>query len=304
MKQFDAEILENRQVALSWHELILGWDEDAGRPAPGQFFTLRVSERFDPLLRRPLAFAGLSAGGARVSALYQLRGTATRTLSGLGSGAKVDVIGPLGRAFPPPEAGETAVIAGGGIGLGPVLFLADRLARPNRPDADGDGPDEDGDGPGWERAPASPARDARGAILQNPEILPSPPKGSTILLVGFRDAASIPDIDLPPGTVLCTDDGSAGFRGSPLDWLSRNAPTGAVRVFACGPSAMLAAIAAFAKARGWASSLSAEQWMACGVGACMGCALPRPGGAGYLRACADGPVFEGDEIDWAREASR
>ena len=56
---------------------------------------------------------------------------------------------------------------------------------------------------------------------------------------------------------------------------------------------MLAALADLAAARGWAASLSAEQWMACGVGACMGCALPRADGKGYLRACADGPVFEG-----------
>ena len=61
---------------------------------------------------------------------------------------------------------------------------------------------------------------------------------------------------------------------------------------------MLAALAALADKRGWAASLSAEQWMACGVGACMGCALPRADGLGYLRACADGPVFEAAAIDW------
>jgi dihydroorotate dehydrogenase electron transfer subunit len=68
---------------------------------------------------------------------------------------------------------------------------------------------------------------------------------------------------------------------------------------------MLAAIARLAAGRGWKASLSAEQWMACGVGACMGCVLPRPAaadgsGQGFLRACADGPVFELGDIDWEK----
>jgi dihydroorotate dehydrogenase electron transfer subunit len=61
---------------------------------------------------------------------------------------------------------------------------------------------------------------------------------------------------------------------------------------------MLASLASLAKDKAWPASLSAEQWMACGVGACMGCTLPRADGRGYLRACADGPVFEAGAIDW------
>jgi len=247
---------------------VVEWDAEP--PEPGQFLTLRVSPRLDPLLRRPFAFSGYSpadpAAGtpATASAVYQVRGSATALLAEIAPGSLLDAIGPLGKPFPPPAPGETALLAGGGIGLGPVLFLARRLA----------------------------------ALAAADKALPRPR-----LLLGFRNAASLPELDLPEGTLLCTDDGSAGFRGTPTANLSADAALAELgpraRLYACGPAAMLAGLAALAEERGWRASLSAEQWMACGVGACMGCALPRADGDGYLRACADGPVFGRDEIDWS-----
>jgi dihydroorotate dehydrogenase electron transfer subunit len=295
VKQFDAEILENRRIAESWRVLLLSWDEGAGEPEPGQFLTLRASSFSDPLLRRPFAFSGYESApshngppakaaaaprGAVASVVYQIRGGATRLLSELAPGSRIDAIGPLGRGFGLPGADETPIIAGGGIGLGPLLFLATAMA---------------------ERA----AAEARPAAL---------------VALGFRSASLLPSIALPEGTVVCTDDGSAGFRGTPVDWISRNAPPGRARLYGCGPLPMLAALADLAAKKGWPARLSAEQWMACGVGACMGCALPRakgyqgaeglprakgyrgaeglPRDEGYLRACADGPVFDSTAIDW------
>jgi dihydroorotate dehydrogenase electron transfer subunit len=268
VKQFDAEILENRIVAESWRELLLSWDEEAGEPQPGQFLSLRVSSFSDPLLRRPFAFSSFarSTGDAaarrhRAGIVYQVRGGATRLLSELAPGSRVDLIAPLGKGFPLPGPAEQPILAGGGIGLGPLLYLADFLSK-----AEGPG----GDAP--------------------------------ILVLGFRSASLLPSIALPPGTIICTDDGSSGFRGTPVDWISQHAAkelSGApIRLYGCGPLPMLAALADLAAERSWPASLSAEQWMACGVGACMGCALPRASGGGYLRACTDGPVFDASDIDW------
>jgi dihydroorotate dehydrogenase electron transfer subunit len=263
--QFEAAILENRRVAETWRELVLAWDSAEPRPEPGQVFTFRATSSSDPLLRRPLAFSAFSAPGTapgRASAIYQARGAATRLLADLSPGARIDVLAPLGRPFPFPAAGGRAVIAGGGIGLGPLLFLDERLRAA-----------------GFEPT----------------------------LILGFRSASSIPSARLPESAVACTDDGSAGFRGTPVDWISRNVPLeggpvgGSLSLYACGPGPMLAALAALAATRGWPAWFSAEQWMACGVGACMGCALPRADGAGYLRACADGPVFEASAIAWGAE---
>ena len=255
MKQFEAEVLENRVIAEPWRELRLSWDASAGLPRPGQFFTLRVSSFSDPLLRRPFAFSAFDGARSRVAAIYQIRGGATRLLSEMASGSAIDVLGPLGRPFPEPREGERPVLAGGGIGLGPLLYLAQSLFAAGR---------------------------------------------APLLVLGVRSASRMPSIALPEGSVVCTDDGSSGFEGTPVDWIAHNLPPGRARLYGCGPLPMLAALAALAAERGWAASLSAEQWMACGVGACMGCALPRADGSGYVRACADGPVFEAAEIDWRR----
>ena len=262
MTQFEAEILENRAVADSWRKLVLSWDKAVREPLPGQFLTLRVSPFSDPLLRRPFAFSGFQrasdAASARASVVYQIRGGATRLLSQLAPGSRIDTLAPLGSCFPKPVPGETPVLAGGGIGLGPLLFLADTLSAEGRP---------------------------------------------PLFVFGVRNSGFLPAIALPAGRILCTDDGSSGFHGTPVDYLARNAPTppkaGRLHLYGCGPGPMLAALAALAAERGWAASLSAEQWMACGVGACMGCALPRADGKGYLRACTDGPVFEAADIDWS-----
>lgn len=269
MRQFEAEILANSRVAESWRELTFSWDAGAAAPEPGQFFTFKASPAYDPLLRRPLAFSGFAApgggaeplgGDARASAIYQLRGQATRILADMAPGSRIDILGPLGRPFPAPLEGEMPLITGGGIGLGPILFLDATLrARGYRP----------------------------------------------ILVLGFRSSSLLPTIKLPEGAVLCTDDGSAGFKGTTADWISHNASEssggGRIRLYACGPLPMLATLADLAAARGWPGWFSAEQWMACGVGACMGCALPRADGKGYLRACADGPVFGARDIAWGAD---
>jgi dihydroorotate dehydrogenase electron transfer subunit len=262
VKQFAATIIQNRPVADSWRELSLSWEAEA--PEPGQFLTLKVSPYSDPLLRRPFAFsaftksastdASTAAGaGAKVSIIYQIRGKATTLLSEFAPLSRIDVIGPLGHGFSTPSVGESPILAGGGIGLGPLLFLDQWLRE-------------------------------RGS--------------SPILVLGVRSASLLPTIALPEGAIICTDDGSSGFKGTPVDWISHNAFNPEPHIYGCGPTPMLAALASLAAEKGWKSSLSAEQWMACGVGACMGCALPRPNSKGYLRACADGPVFDAADIDW------
>jgi dihydroorotate dehydrogenase electron transfer subunit len=237
-------------------ELSFRWEESAGIPSPGQFFTLKASPFSDPLLRRPLAFS--DASGDRASAIYQVRGPATRLLSALSVNSPLDIIAPLGRGFPLEDEPSAKLLVAGGIGLGPILFLARRL-----------------------RISGSP--------------------GKMEFVAGFRDASSLPDIGFPAGSVICTDDGSLGFGGTTVDYLrKRNLPEGS-SVFACGPHPMLAALAGLATERKWNAFFSVEQWMACGVGACMGCVVRRADG-GYSRACSEGPVFRAEEIDW--EAGR
>jgi dihydroorotate dehydrogenase electron transfer subunit len=271
MLQFDAEILENRRLSADFFRMDLAWDPGAGRPLPGQFMTVRAGEGSAPLLRRPFAFSGFSdlRGSPRASFIYQLRGPATRLLSGLRAGDSLDVLGPLGHGFPAAAdfaaEGSRPLLAAGGVGLGPLLFLA-------------------------------------AALEGTPSLFATTPLLAPALVLGFRDAESVPELDFPRGTEICTDDGSAGFHGTPTDWISYCGPLEKPRenrrICACGPGPMLASLARLVAERLWRGSFSAEAWMACGVGACHGCAIERADGQGFYRVCSDGPVFDSQEIKW------
>jgi dihydroorotate dehydrogenase electron transfer subunit len=100
---------------------------------------------------------------------------------------------------------------------------------------------------------------------------------------------------------VATDDGSAGFHGTVTDFL-RGTDAREARVYACGPKAMLKSVAAWSLQTGMACQVSLEERMACGVGACLGCAVSvrahGPDGFIYRKVCADGPVFGSEEVDW------
>ena len=99
-------------------------------------------------------------------------------------------------------------------------------------------------------------------------------------------------------TRLAYEDGSAGHRGYVTDLLLQlleGDDASSAAVYACGPPAMLEAVRKICLDRGIPVELALESPMACGYGACFGCAVPKAGG-GYLRLCVDGPVVRGDEI--------
>ncbi|HPG85067.1 MAG TPA: dihydroorotate dehydrogenase electron transfer subunit, partial [Spirochaetales bacterium] len=185
------------------------------------------------------------------------RGRGTEYLAALRPGDGLDVLGPLGRGFAKPPRGARPMLVAGGIGVGPMLYLAATLAT-----------------------------DAAAGLCEAP-----------ILVVGARTAALVPAAMLPAGTAVCTDDGSAGFSGTVTDWLASFDPGLPPAFYACGPTPMMAAVAAVAASRRAPYEASVEQWMACGVGACAGCAVRLRSGE-YAKACSDGPVLDGSTVDW------
>lgn len=127
MYQFNAAIRKNRPVARGFYEMSFSWDPSAPAPLPGQFFTLRVSDTTAPLLRRPFAFSGFDPDEQTASFIYQKRGTATEILAGKAIDETIDTIGPFGNSFDLNWNGPAIVLAGG-IGLGPMIFLASALS--------------------------------------------------------------------------------------------------------------------------------------------------------------------------------
>lgn len=245
-------IVTKREAAPGIFDVELLCPALANEAVPGQFVHIRVPEH---LLRRPISICAVDRARGTLRIVFEVRGEGTRALAAFEPGEQLDVLGPLGNGFALVQ-GARAILVGGGIGVPPMLALAQHY----------------------------------GAC-------------STAIL-GFRSAAAVilaedfaaADAD----TRVCTDDGTRGERGFVTALLERRLAQGAADiVYACGPAAMLRGVAALAQAAGVRCQLSLEERMACGVGACLGCACKIKGEAGEIlhkHVCKDGPVFEAGEV--------
>jgi NAD(P)H-flavin reductase len=133
------------------------------------------------------------------------------------------------------------------------------------------------------------------AILQ--DALEADAEREVTVLLGFRDAARAEGAALLHGAQVATDDGSVGHHGLLTELLSKELYRDSrAQVYACGPAPMLEAVRAMCTTRDVPAQLALEAGMACGFGACFGCAVPKRGG-GYLRVCVDGPVIDASELE-------
>ena len=196
-----------------------------------------------------------------VCILYRVVGRGTAILSETGNGEILSVIGPLGRGFELPERDKKALLVAGGIGVAPIFFLAQAMKD----------------------------RDV--------EFMTGFTSSSEIIEAG---EVSDPSIRMS----VATDDGTAGYAGTVADllkgYLDRN-PDGSFYLYACGPLQMLKSVVSIAIDRDIPCQVSMESAMACGLGACQGCAVKafsREGGIRYFHVCKDGPVFPAHLLDW------
>jgi dihydroorotate dehydrogenase electron transfer subunit len=137
------------------------------------------------------------------------------------------------------------------------------------------------------------------AILQ--DALEAEAEREVTVLLGFRDGARAQGAALLRGAQVATDDGSVGHHGLLTELLSKELYRDSrAQVYACGPAPMLEAVRAMCATRGVPAQLALEAGMACGFGACYGCAVPKRGG-GYLRVCVDGPVIDAAELEHVAE---
>jgi dihydroorotate dehydrogenase electron transfer subunit len=253
-------------------------------PRPGQFYMLAATERWgggaDERPYLPRAFSHARAREGRLSFLLEVVGPGTERLAGLHPGEGLDLVGPLGVGWRPPEPGTRPLLVGGGIGAAPLLCLQDELA----------GEEVDPDDETDVSRDIADKRNARAEarVADTPS-----------LLLGFRSAAHAEAASLFAGEPeLATDDGSVGHSGLVTDLLREELDRDpAATVFACGPPPMLEAVRALCADRGVPAQLALESGMACGYGACFGCVVPTK--AGYVRLCVDGPVLDADVLESA-----
>jgi len=265
---------------------------------PGQFVTVACPRALSVtpadestngpfLLRRAFSIAGLRRRneGVEIDLLYHAVGAATRWMAGLKPRDPVSVMGPLGNGFPPPRSGKAIWIVGGGIGLPPLLWLAESLTG------------------------------AGHSVL-----LFAGARGARFLPCALRTDSSVSEDGITPTTclgdfpadklhaILSTDDGSLGYRGTILQavqrcFAARGTPGHAVVIYACGPEPMLRALGRWATEGGVECYLCTERTMACGMGTCQSCVIPvrsdtDPDGWRYRLCCTDGPVFAAKDILW------
>jgi dihydroorotate dehydrogenase electron transfer subunit len=274
-------------------ERVLDWIECGRLDVAGQ-------ELKGPLayLRRPFSLAGRrdTRDGVELEFIHRVVGTGTAWLGDLKIGDSVDVLGPLGNRFPMPGDGELAVLVGGGVGIPPMLYLAESLASRNALAFCG-----------------AVSRDLLPLTI-NPDVpAPGPDSFEPLMNIAEFSRHGIP-------AVISTDDGTFGFRGYVTQALERSldsvlSPRLRVPasprplIYTCGPEPMMKRVAQIASDRGLECQVAVERAMACGMGTCQSCCIrvrkpdpakpPLPGSDWCWRlACTDGPISRGADLLW------
>ncbi|GIK35317.1 MAG: hypothetical protein AMXMBFR45_04220 [Gammaproteobacteria bacterium] len=250
----------------------------AARAQPGSFVHLQCAA--DIPMRRPLSIRRCDPAAGWIEVLFKIVGPGLRALSAAKAGDRISTLGPIGQGFVPDPGRPMALLLGGGVGMPPLEFLAMRLA-------------------------ADTATTWRPVAFFGSEV-PFPFKAGrgALPLHGLDHRLDACQPDLEALGVPSRLASLAGFDGCypgyvtalAGDWLAalHDDDHDRVALYACGPHPMLRAVAGLARDFDLPAQLCLEEFMACGVGGCAGCAVPVQTDAGpaMKRVCVDGPVFE------------
>jgi len=264
-KIIKAKILSNRNIAPDHYVMDIESPWLARNSKAGQFVNVKVQEGVtDPLLRIPLGVHRKHKTG--IAVLYKTVGPGTELLARRRKGEVIDVLGPLGKGFDVSaviaKKGHAAVIVAGGQGVAPLFALAE-------------------------------------------EILSK--KKKVDFFFGARVGEHVvceKDLKrLGAKVYVATEDGTCGKKGCVTDLLKEHLKRNThdaqrTTIFACGPKPMLAVVAKEAARYGMPAQVTYDEYMACGIGACRGCAVETT--EGIKMACEDGPVFDARVIKWEK----
>jgi dihydroorotate dehydrogenase electron transfer subunit len=264
---------------------------------PGMLPRMNGTELAGPMavLRRPFSLAGRrdadgANGAVELDVIHRVVGVGTDWLSKLKTGDSVFVLGPLGNKFQLPPDEGIALMVGGGVGIPPMMYLAEKLAG--------------------KKAIAFAGALTRDLLALTITDDAQPPSANEIH--PLYNIAEFSRHGIP--AIITTDDGSYGYRGfitqaleAYLDkyFQGKSSPV----IYTCGPEPMMKRVAEIAGVRGLKCQIAVERAMACGMGTCQSCCIevkkadpnqvPLPGKEwAYRLACTDGPVFEASTLLW------
>ena len=271
---------------LSMTELAIEWIEDSnGRFARRHPVDVDLDHP-NAMLRRPFSLAGrtdLQGGAVELEIIHRVVGLGTDWMAHLSPGDDVNILGPLGNRFTLPRENETALLVGGGVGIPPMLYLADALA----------------------------SRGLKGIAFFGAlcaDLLPVALSGQAKADEPTLCVDRLGELDIP--AAISTDDGSVGYKGFVTDALEsflnqQTARNNKPVLYTCGPEPMMKRVAQIGATRNIPVQVAVERAMACGMGTCQSCCIRAkvpadidPSGWRYKLACTDGPIFAGDQLLW------
>ena len=282
----DARLVTREEYPGEQYVLRLQAPRCAARATAGSFVHLSCDD--DIPMRRPLSIMRADAGAGWIEVLFKIVGPGLAALARRKVGDTLSVLGPIGHGFTLNPARPRALMIGGGVGIPPMIYLAEEIYR---------------------RAGGNGSVVWRPLVLMGSEIpFPFKSRPSTIVVPGIPDGviAAMPLLDgwsIP--SRLASKSGFPGcFDGFVTEladaWLQTadNVRLAETQVYACGPTPMLQATARLAKKYDLPCQVSLEEFMACAVGGCAGCAVKvqTADGPAMKRVCVDGPVFEASQV--------
>ena len=236
--QIKAKIISNKRFKENYWHLEFESGAIAQKALPGQFVNIKVSEGFEPLLRRPLSIHEVKKD--KVKLFYEVIGRGTCILSARKPGELLDIIGPLGQGFDYSQQanalGIKNILIAGGMGVAPLFFLAQQIK-------------------------ASKPLVLIGAKTKR-QILCAPE---------FKRLGCVLKLATDDGSV-----GFKGRVTDLLKIVLEQVKPG--KLFSCGPRPMLKAVSEIAQENKIPAQLSLEEHLACGIGACLGCVVSTKGG--------------------------
>jgi dihydroorotate dehydrogenase electron transfer subunit len=282
--EIEAEVLEHQHLDGRQHILRLAAPAVTEHAQPGSFVHLRCDPAIP--LRRPMSIMRRAVAAGWIDVLYKAHGAGTEALTRRKSGDTLAVLGPIGKPFKLDGYRRRPLLIGGGVGIPPMIFLAEHLKS---------------------------RRELQPLVLMGSEVpFPFKARPSQFLIDGLPAAAIaamalLEDWGLP-SRLASGQDFAGCYRGLVTDlaraWLEALGTDvhDDVEVFACGPTPMLRAVQQLAFDFGLPGELSLEEYMACAVGGCAGCAaaVRVDGKMAMRRVCVDGPVFDADTVVFER----
>jgi dihydroorotate dehydrogenase electron transfer subunit len=253
----------------------------AAAARPGTFAHLTCDDLLP--MRRPLSI--MRVGEDWIEVLYKIVGQGLRLLSQKEPGATISVLGPIGQPFRLSPERRNTLLIGGGVGIPPMVYIADWIRQ---------------DGGDWQPFAVLGSEIPFPFELQESALAVAGIPGEVSSTMPLLESWGIPArLTSLQGYEGCFDGYVTVLADAWLDALPQE-ELARTEIFACGPTPMLRAVADLAARHDLPCQVSLEEYMACAVGGCAGCAVKiiTPDGEAMKRVCIDGPVFDAATVAW------